>query len=138
MFNDRPSGDWEEAWRTTEALLAAIREETAAAGSRFLLVHAPTKWEVERDDWNELRERYKLAPSWWGIGTQQRLAEIAERQGIEYLDLRAPLRQAAGAGQRQYFRLDVHWTASGHEVVAGEIAKVVADRALIPTASKRS
>jgi lysophospholipase L1-like esterase len=132
VFSESSTGPWEEAWQVTEALLEAMREQAAANGAGFLLVNAPTPFEVYPDHWDNLLRRYELPATGWDLdGPNRRLAAIAARQGIRYLDLRPALREAAAAGPRLYYRYDGHWTAAGHELAARTLAGALADGQLL-------
>jgi hypothetical protein len=132
VFSDRPTAEHEEVWRVTEALLAAARDEAHAASVPFLLVNAPASFEVYPEDWQRVRVAYNLPASGWDLdGPSRRLAEIAARRDLAYLDLRSALREAAPTGPRLYYFNDRHWTVAGHEVVAHALARAVADKRLL-------
>ena len=46
-----------------------------------------------------------------------------EQQGVGFVELTEPLRQAAASGQQVYFTYDQHWTPIGHEVAARAVAE---------------
>lgn len=124
VFSAQPSSAWQEAWLITEAILAAARDDATGAGATFLLVGAPTMWEVYPEEWDRFRERKGLPAGGWDFdGPNRRLAELATRLGIGYLDLRPALREAAPGGTPLYFHRDIHWTAAGHEVAARALAE---------------
>ncbi|MFN0071151.1 MAG: GDSL-type esterase/lipase family protein [Chloroflexota bacterium] len=125
IFAEQSNARWNEAWKVTEALLIAMRRIADAHDTPLLLVNAPTKWEIYPADWDEIRQRNGLPMSGWNLNTPgRRLAEIAERGGIEYLDLRPRLQHAA-SGPRLYYSHDIHWTAHGHATAAHAIAETL-------------
>jgi hypothetical protein len=125
VYSERSNARWEEAWKVTEALQVAMRDEVERAGAPFLLVNAPTKWEVYPDDWAELRKRNALPSAGWDLsGPSRKLNEIAQRNGLKYLDLR-PALQSAASGPRLYYRTDIHWTPAGHAAAAEAIADAI-------------
>lgn len=129
VYAAEPTGEWEESWEVTEALLRETTRLARGAGADFLLVGAPAKWEVYPEDWQELVERNGLKPAEFDLdGPNRRLREIATRQGIPYLDLRPGLREVATQRPRLYFHRDVHWTVSGHQRAAELLSE-----ALLPT-----
>lgn len=130
VYRDTLTRAWSEGWDVTEVILDSMRDVAAAHGAQFLLVDAPSKWEIYPDDWAELRSRHRLAESGWDLdGPRRRLAAIAERDGISYLDVRPALRASAPNGPRLFYRNDVHWTPAGHAVVARALAdRLKADR----------
>ena len=134
VYSAKPSRAWEKDWQVAEALLAQMRDEAEKAGARFLLVNAPTKWAIYPEDWDELQQRLALSSKEWDLDApDRRLAEIAARRDIAYIDLRAPLRDAAAAGPRLYYRQDVHWTVAGQQVVADALAGVLTRGTLLST-----
>jgi hypothetical protein len=123
VFSATTPRNWQSAWEVTEALLVAMRDETVAAGVPFLLVYAPTIWEIYPNEWELFRTSKKLKETGWDFdGPNRRVTEIAARNGIDFLDLRQPLRAAAPTSPPLYFRHDLHWTAAGHAVVAEALA----------------
>jgi len=46
-----------------------------------------------------------------------------QAEGVPFLSLTAPLREAAAAGRQVYYTYDQHWTATGHQVVADAVAR---------------
>jgi len=49
-------------------------------------------------------------------------------EGIEFISLTPPLRQAAALGRQIYYTYDQHWTPVGHEVVAAVVARYCMNR----------
>lgn len=124
VYNPAESAAWRDAWRVTEALLAGARDLAAGAGARLVIVAAPSKWEVDAQAWADLRATYSLSAREWDLDhPRQRLRGIAERNAIEFVDPVPSMRAAIMAGERLYFRDDVHWTAAGHEHTARAIAE---------------
>ncbi len=108
----------------TEALLSATRDRAEAAGARFVLVNAPAPWEVDPQYWDWLRGYFDLPSTGWDLDRpNRRLAEIAARRGITYLDLRPELRQALPEHPRLYYQYDGHWTSDGHDFAARSLAR---------------
>jgi lysophospholipase L1-like esterase len=93
-----------------------------AHGARYLLVVAPTAWQVEDDRWEAYRRVSRLPDEALDRDRSRRevLAALRE-QGIETLDLWPTLRDTLQAGHRPYFRSDAHWTVAGHAAAARAI-----------------
>lgn len=101
-----------------------MRDETEKSGAAFLLVNAPAPYEIYPDDWADLLRQVGFQPNGWDLdGPNKRLAALAAREGIRYLDLTPGLLRAAASGPRLYFAEDGHWTPRGHQLVAREIAR---------------
>lgn len=115
------SGEWLRAWRITEFLLARADRSAAAMGTPLLLVAVPDGCQVHVDLCGPDAD---LAPS---DRPQRRLEAIAGRAGIPMLDLLPLFRARAAAGERLYFRTDLHWNAKGQEIAAEAILPVARD-----------
>ena len=123
-YESGTSPEVEEAWRVTEALLAATRDEAEGAGARFVLVNIPAPWEIDPPFWDRMRGFFGLPDQGWDLDRpNRRLGEIAARRGIAYLDLRSPLQAGLEDGQRLYFSIDGHWTSAGHDLAARTLAR---------------
>jgi hypothetical protein len=127
LFRFKETPQEVRAWKTVEALLLATRDEAERQGARYALVIVPGKWQVHREDWQAL-----LAPRdetdddrWVLRGPNRRLVQLAEANQIPVLDLLPTMRDAAEAGRRLYFSVDVHWNAAGHEVAAGAVGELL-------------
>ena len=128
-----PPAEWDEAWWVTEQVLARVGETTHAMNAELLVVAAPSFFQVDADAWRWLvggdtrdRNRYEVdAPN-------RRLAEIADRQRIRFLDLLPAIRAAQATGGQLYFPADGHWTSAGHEFAAGQIADYLVGEGLTP------
>lgn len=113
-----PPAEWDEAWWVTEQILARLQRSVRASGAELMVVAAPSFFQVDDDAWRWLvggtrdRDRYEQdVPN-------RRLAEIAQRQGLHFLDLLPAIREAQRGGAQLYFPADGHWTAEGHAFAA--------------------
>jgi hypothetical protein len=60
-----------------------------------------------------------------------------ERQGVGFIGLAEPLREAAREGKQVYYTYDQHWAPPGHDVVAGVIHRELgADRSVAEIAGR--
>ena len=50
VFATSSRSEWRDAWDVTEALFVAARDAAQAANARFLLVNAPTVWQIYPDN----------------------------------------------------------------------------------------
>ena len=121
------------AWKTVEALLLATRDEAERQGARYALVIVPSKWQVHREDWQALlAARDEPDDDRWVLrGPNRRLTQLAEAHRVPVLDLLPPLRDAAEAGRRLYYPVDIHWNAAGHEVAARSVAEYLLAQGLL-------
>jgi hypothetical protein len=114
-----PPAEWDEALWVTEQILARLQSSVRASGAELMVVAAPSFFQVDDDAWRWLvggvtRDRDRYEPD----VPNRRLAEIAQRQGLRYLDLLPVIREAQQSGARLYFPADGHWTAEGHAFAA--------------------
>jgi hypothetical protein len=133
LFRFKETPQETRAWKTVEALLLATRDEAERQGAAYALVIVPGKWQVHREDWQALlAARDEPDDDRWVLrGPNRRLAQLAEAHQIPVLDLLPTMRDAAEAGRRLYFSVDVHWNAAGHEVAAGTVGEfLIASRLL--------
>jgi hypothetical protein len=125
--------DVAEAWRVTEALIRALREETAAHGAKLaVMVHA--------GPWVHYLDRWRLMFAGAGVPTARAwsrrkplrgIDEFLARERIDFVDL-FPAFEAAKRNERVFFRINVHWTPAGHRVAAETVTQFLLDRRLVP------
>lgn len=114
-----PAGEWVEAWRVTEAILARFARSVRGAGSRPLLVIVPEGCQVHAD----------LCGGQTALSSsslpQQRLLRAADALGMPAVDLLPAFRERAASGERTFFRLDPHWNIAGQRLAAAVVAPAV-------------
>jgi hypothetical protein len=128
-----PPAEWDEAWWVTEQVMARVQSSVRASGADLVVVAAPSFFQVDDDAWRWLvggdtRERNRYEPD----APNRRLAEIAQRQGLRFLDLLPAVREAQKAGGHLYYPADGHWTAEGHAFAARQITDYLLREALTP------
>lgn len=128
VYERRRVEEIEDAWTKTAAIVRALDGEARSRSARLLLVHVPSRLEIDDRTWRLSRKLYGWDEAGWDRGrVAQRLKEIAAQAGIPLLDLTEPLRRAnQGWGARPYFIYDGHWSPLGHRVVAGEVERFLA------------
>jgi hypothetical protein len=117
----------ETAWKVTEGLLAAMRDETKAHGAKFRIVALATRPQVIPDP----KKRGELMDK---LGVQnfsyadERIMEFGAREKIAVINI-APALGAYAESQQVYlngFNQENwgagHWNETGHRVAAGAIA----------------
>jgi hypothetical protein len=119
----------EDAWAKTAAILAALQGEARSHGARLLIVHVPSRLEIDDRTWRLSRRLYGWSEAGWDRGqVARRLEDIGAQAGIPVLDLTEPLRRASkGWGGEPYFTYDGHWTFRGHRVAASEVQRFLTD-----------
>lgn len=128
VYLSRPPAVWEEAWRVTEALVKAIREEANQQGARFLLVTLSNPGQVPPDTKAMQRHAAQLGESDL-FYPERRMRALANKQGIDAVFLAEPFARYA-AEHKVYLhgfpntRLGGgHWNESGHALAADLIAR---------------
>lgn len=101
-------------------------------GVRFVLLHLPSAEAVEVERWTSLCQRLDAV---FGFDSEQasladrftdRYLETLRREGIEVLDARGPLRQAAEAGVTPlYWSRDLHLSLKGHRVLGEALTAAI-------------
>jgi hypothetical protein len=126
--------EWEESWQVTERLLAQAARESEAAGARFVVVLAPSTFQIMPEDWRDLvRSSRRPARDWDQDKPSGVMADIASRRGLAHVDLLPALRAARDNGSPPlYFDRDKHWTAVGHSLVAAEIERQLRGLGYLP------
>jgi lysophospholipase L1-like esterase len=129
IFSVNQNRAWQDSWEVTEALFVAARDLAEASGARFLLVNAPTIWQIYPTQWESFRSANGLRNDGWDLSAaRRRLIDLSSRHAVEYLDLAPSLESASGGGQPLYFTRDFHWTAAGHRVVGQALAQRIEER----------
>jgi lysophospholipase L1-like esterase len=127
VYERRSVEEIEDAWAKTAAILAAADEEARSRGARFLVVHVPSRLEIDDRTWRLSRHLYGWDEAGWDRRrVAQRLQEVGARSGIPVLDLTEALRRANEGDPKPYFTYDGHWSRVGHRVAAEEVQRFIA------------
>jgi hypothetical protein len=128
VYERRRVEEIEDAWAKTAAILAAADRDARSLGAHLLVVHVPSRLEIDDRTWRLSRHLYGWDEAGWDRGrVAQRLKEIGAQAGIPVLDLTGALRRAnEGGGERSYFTYDGHWSPAGHRVAAEEVQRFLA------------
>jgi hypothetical protein len=134
VFERAPAEPVVQAWLQTEHLLRLLDAEVRRNGARLLVAYVPSKMEVERREWDRVRQRYGLDERDWDRGRVARLLEDAGRRaGFPVLDLTEALwHEAATTNRAVYHRGGGHWNEAGHAAAAGAIRRHVLDAGWLP------
>jgi len=127
VYSPPADQDWREAWRVTEAMIAAMRDEAAAHRVPFAVVVLTTGMQVNPDAAVRAAFMRKL-----GVADLfypgRRLAELGRAAGIPVLDLAPPLYRLASQdhvflhGFANTPPGEGHWNGRGHAAAAALIA----------------
>jgi hypothetical protein len=129
---------WRDAWRVTEDTLTRLAAAVEGDGGRLALVAIPEHFVTSREWETELLLGAGFAPpeAFDPGRPQRRLAAIAQRLGVPYLDLAPALldyRDGAALDPPYFsFACDGHWNPLTHALAASEVAVFLARSGLLP------
>ncbi len=99
-----------------------LQETVESSGAKLLIVYVPLSYCVHPEDiarWSHL-----------GVGNVQgqiaydaAFCDYLSAHGYDCLNTSAAHRDAASAGQRLYYLIDIHWTPAGNDVAARAVAE---------------
>ncbi len=121
VHDPAPDPVWDEAWAVTDALVAAMARESAAAGARFATALFPDGPMSNARDHDRLVATWPAAAEWDLTRAQARAEGMARAHGPT-CDLLPALR----GDPAFYLPEDGHWTAAGHARAAEATSTCVA------------
>ncbi|MFQ5591054.1 MAG: hypothetical protein ACE5HE_07830 [Phycisphaerae bacterium] len=150
LYESREAFSADKHWLNPRRQLNSMNQLCAEAGCRFVVVFAPIKAHVVMPPvgaalppdkvraFTALRYKKPLpAPAEFLRNLLERvdaresvMREWCEDEGILFLSVTVPLRDAALAGEQVYYTYDQHWTPVGHDVVARAVSQFIAGRLL--------
>lgn len=131
VYTSPPVQQVQDGWRVTEALILELRKAAQQHGARFALFAVNGPWAHYGDFW-----KFMTPPEPWNRRTPNEiLAAFLTENGIPSVDLFDEF-EAKKADAPLYFRFDPHWTAAGHRLAAGTVARFLVDGNLVPAPAK--
>jgi len=147
LIESRESFGLDKHWINSRRQLEGMRDACRQAGARFVLVYTPVVAQVilpavaDRLDGEQVRDYLALDFDHPLPSGEVFLAGLLERaddreeivahwcrlNGIPFLSLTEPLREAAASGTQVYYTWDQHWTPDGHRVAAETVASFLAN-----------
>ena len=114
-----------EAWRTMEAIIINLNEETVNSGSRLLVFYVPFEASIYLEEWGKLKKMYGLTDDKWSSDQSGLvLEELCKRNNIDFLNptdlFKVKALASVEGDKRLYDPLDHHWSVEGNKF-AGEI-----------------
>ena len=103
----------------------------AGSDTTYVLA-APSYYQVDDAAWHQLVGQTNDPDRYVPDAPNRHLAEIAQRQGLRFLDLLPAVREAQQGGGHLYYPSDGHWTAEGHAFAARQIADYLLNEGLTP------
>ena len=116
------------AQQVTHALLLEMAEQCRIAGSRFVMVIAPTRWQTHPARWQKLLERFGLNKTdFIRTRPQEKLIRMAESTPFPVLDLLPYFEQYESRGEPLYYPSEQHWNTLGNRLVSEWISQWLYD-----------
>ena len=114
---------WREGWRVSSALIAAMAEESKAAGARFAMFVPTSKIQGDPAQRQRVEQAFpgaRIDP----LKMDRELKVLGDRLGVPTFDITsAILAEAAKGGPPLYFGFeDEHWTPRGNRIAAEALA----------------
>lgn len=118
----------QNAQQVTQALLVEMAEQCRIAGTRFVMVIAPTRWQTHPERWQKLLERYGLNKTELSrTQPQENLIQMAKSTPFPVLDLLPYFEQYESQGEQLYYPSEQHWNTLGNQRVSEWISQWLRD-----------
>lgn len=138
-YSDDPlDPEWQQAWLVTEKVMARMRDTVEADGAKFAVIPWTNFSDIDPDWRQRLTKQFGSVPGEMvPAKLDERLQHLADRQKIT-MEFLTPYMQAYRDQhhlQWPYFSLtcDPHFSALGHQVVAGAMVELLQQRHWLPS-----
>jgi hypothetical protein len=115
---------WEMRFSNLDSQLGDMAEKIHAAGIPFILIVAPEHAQTV------LLGMQNLPPGVDPYAFEKRIAAIAEKHGIVFVDVLKDFRDVAPQVNSLFYPADGHWTAMGHATISQAIVRSCLDGSL--------
>lgn len=123
FYATRPFTDYEEArLAVTRTTLRQGLQIAREQGIHLVVIYIPIKFRVYGGVCTF--PEGSVCAAWHPWDVESHLAAICRDEGIDFLSLTGPMRDAAKDGDLLYLPDDSHWNAAGHAFVARQLATV--------------
>ncbi|OYT55359.1 MAG: hypothetical protein B6U76_06225 [Desulfurococcales archaeon ex4484_217_2] len=111
--------EWLKAFEITKKLILKIKELAESIGAYFLVVIAPSPWQVESERWLKVLKEYpSMQRKKWCLENPDRvLIDFFKKNKFDYLWLLPYLRHVTNKDKKLYFRTIDHWNEIGERIV---------------------
>lgn len=133
VYAREPSAPWQEAWRHTWELLAALRRDVRADGADLALLVVGSREQAAPEAWREAvaANPAMRAVAWDLEGPERRVLQWCSDNGVRCLRLSEVFAARGAAGAPLHFPRDGHWTAAGHALAAESVEEFLAATSLL-------
>ncbi len=133
VYRRDPPAWVDPAWVHVGRILSALKAEIEGRAARLVIVYIPNPMEVSERSRELTRLAYGMSDSEWDKDrVRRRLAKIAAREGIAFVDLTPALRAADGPLFGPYLLIDRHWNGLGHKTAALALERGLREERLLP------
>jgi hypothetical protein len=116
-------------WDVTADICADIAAEAAIHDTPVLFVLLPASYQVDRAEFDDYLRGFGIDENLLDVDQPNRLMlEKLSERGLEVLDATGALRAAHADGVRTHGRVDPHFNAAGHRIVADLVEPLLFDR----------
>ncbi len=135
IYRTQETAEFQRAWRVTEAILAALQQETRRRGTRLLVASIPTDQQVYPDRFQDMLRHADNPANYSPHHPDRRLGEICDRLQVPCLSLvedfrrRTPSANSRAQAEHLFFGGAGHLNGAGHLAVAENLKRFVLDHA---------
>ena len=132
IYRDRYSPRFTSAFERTKDYLVKIRDLSAAAGAKTVIITLPLCFEIDRSHW-EVRGYGHLYTEEFFRGNMQKFSDTFVEFGKQLNIPTVPLLPVMRGSKTLplYFAQDIHWTPEGHRLAAETMGAYLRKRDLI-------
>jgi hypothetical protein len=126
VFNHNPNSLFEEAWKHTERLLHAMRDEVHGMGAQFLVSGLCTKEQVISAYLSKrLAAHPQVKSDYDPLYPNRRLESFLAKINVPYLDLTSNFNVHQSEQTPVFFIHDLHWNEAGHQLAGKKLADFI-------------
>jgi len=132
VYRTPPGEVIERGREATDKALGRLVEVARELDASLAAMIIPDVLQLHPERWRASLDQLGLDPRSHDPGAPARiLAELLDRHGIPTITLAAAFREAERRGERINYPIDRHWTPSGHDLAARELAAFVAGEGIL-------
>ena len=131
--------EYTRAWDITKRILARLKRDTKASGSKLIVFSVPSLVDVSIPEMEKVRASAQIPDE---LCIEQgpgyvRLNEVLKELDIEYVELLQAFRRVMRDENTSLFRRsDPHWNPEGHALAAEQVFSSLVQRDLLPIPGK--
>ncbi len=130
FFEQPPNAQTANGWVLFGRLLSALADSVQRTGAELVVVVVPSPMQVYPDLWADFERAHPRPPD-HPLDPElpaRLVTELCNERHLRVIDLQPGLRDAAHDDPYLYYRWNMHWTTSGHRIVANILLRELASR----------